>query len=340
VSPLVLALLAASPDVAVLSTRPGDGFTELRFQKPGAAELSPAVARFDHLDDATALGALIPNTRKVLATATVLPGDASFASALMLLEAGQPTRVLADQVAVANRPFVTSTGRIFIQRGVAGASVTPNLPGPKPRNAQLRVDALRIDEIRLDAEPRTVFSTQGYTAFIAGINGMELIVYRVTPSDAQLVAINVDTLTQRTLARLEPLARDFVVDETAHRVVFTLGESATRSWHVVSVDLRTGDLTTLTTGILPSLLPFVLDGRVAFSAGANGGLLFTNKERCLETQGPGFDHLRFVTRDGTRIGLDEVPSGFPHPFAIDAHGKSLGVVVPTDARIDLAGAAP
>jgi len=360
VSPLVLALLAASPDVAVLSTRPGDGYSELRFQRVGATELSPAVARFVHLDDATALGALLPSSRKVLATATVLPGDASFASALVLLEPGQPTRVLADQVALGNRPFVTASGRIFVQRGVAGVNAAPSLPGPKPRDAQLRVDSLRIDEIRLDAEPRTVFSVQGYTAFIAGAAGCsaaapspglrppspggegtcEVIVYRVAPGEASLLAVNVDTLAQRTLARLEPLARDFVVDEAAHRFVFTLGESATRRWHLVSVDLHTGELSTLATGRLPSLLPFVLQGRVGFSPGANGGLQFTSGERCLDAQGPGFDHLRFVTRDGTRVGLDEIPSGFPRAFAVDAHGKSLGLLVPPDARLDLAGAAP
>ena len=43
-------------------------------------------------------------------------------------------------------------------------------------------------EIRLDAEPRTVFTTQGYTAFIAGALGSELLVYRVAPAEASLVA--------------------------------------------------------------------------------------------------------------------------------------------------------
>lgn len=317
-------LLAAAPDVAVLSTRPTDGFTELRFQRVGAAELSSPVARFEHLDDATALGALINGTRKVLATATVQRGDASFASALVLLEANQPNRVLADQVAVANRPHVTSTGRIFIQRGVAGPNLTPDATGPKTRHAVMRVDTLRIDEVRLDAPPRTLFTTQGFTAFIAGSLGSELFVYRVAPEGAELLAVNVDTLAQRTLTRLEPLARDFVVDEAAHRLVFTLGDSQTRSWHAVGVDTTSGELSTFGTSRLPALLPFVLDGKVVFNAGL----------------GPSFDHYRFVTRDGIRLGLSETPSDFAQPFAFDARGKRLELVTVPSARIDLAGVAP
>lgn len=303
----MLILLAAAPDVAVLSTRPGDGFSELRFQRVGATELSSPVARFDHLDDATALGALIPNTRKVVATATVQKGDTSFASALVLLEANQPNRVLADQCAVANRPLVTPNGRIFIQRGVAGPE---------------RIDTLRIDEIRLDKEPRTIFTTEGFTAFIAGFAGNELLIYRVAREGAELLAVNIDTLAQRTLTRIEPLARDFVVDE--HRALFTLGNSQTRSWHVVSVELRTGELTTLGTGRLPALLPFVLDGKVVFNTG----------------EGPSFQHHRFVTRDGIRLGLTETPSDFSTPFALDARGKRLELVTVPGARLDLAGVAP
>ncbi len=320
-SPLLLVLLAASPEVAVLSTRPADGFTELRFPRLGAAELSAPVARFEHLDDATALGALIPGTRKVLATATVERGDTSFASALVLLEENRPTRVLAEQVAVANRPLVTSTGRIFIQRGVAGPVLTPEASGPKPRQASMRVDDLRVDEIRLDAEPRTVFATRGYTAFLAGSFGSELIVYRVGPDGAELLAVNVDTLKQRLVTRLEPLARDFVVDEPGHRVVFTLGDPRERSWHVVSVDLLSGELSTLGTSKLPALLPFVVGGKVVFNTGP----------------GPRFDHLRFVTSAGIRVGLTERPSDFPLPFAIDPSGKRLELAAVPGARLDLAG---
>ncbi len=341
---LLLVLLAAAPvapQVAILSTRPGDGYTELRFQPLGAKDLAPAVARFDHLDDATALGALLPGTQKVLATATVLPGDASFASALVLLEPGRPTRVLADQVAVSNRPLVTPQGRIFVQRGIAGPVTTaPELPGPKPAQAQLRVDTLRIDEVRLSGEPRTVLSYRGYTAFLAGSFGSELLVYRAGPDGADLVAVQADTLAVRTLARLEPLARDFVVDEAAHRLVFTLGDPRERAWHVETLDLLTGERTRLSSSPLPALLPFVLAGKVVHSGGAGQGTAFEGGARALEPQGPGFDHLRFVTRDGVRLGLDEVPSDFSRPFAVDAHGRPLRLAAPEGARLDLAGVSP
>jgi len=324
VSPLLLVLLAAAPEVAVLSTRPGDGYTELRFQRLGATGLSSPVARFEHLDDATALGALIPNTRRVLATATVQRGDTSFASALVLLEADKPNRVLADQCAVANRPHVTSAGRIFVQRGAAGPNLTPEASGAKPRHALMRVDTLRIEELSLDKAPRTVFTTHGFTAFIAGSFGDELILYRVAPDGAELLAVNVDTLKQRPLTRLEPLARDFVIDEAGRRVVFTLGDSREHSWHVVSVDLDNGELSTFGTSKLPALLPFVLGGKIVFNTGT----------------GPSFDHLRFVTAGGIRVGLTETPSDFPQPFALDAAGERLDLVTVPGARLDLAGVTP
>ncbi len=340
-SALLLLLLTAAPaDVALLSTRPGDGYTELRFQPLGAKEPAAPVARFEHLDEATALGALLPGTKKVLATATVLPGDASFASALVLLEPGQPARVLADQVAVANRPLVTAQGRVFVQRGIAGHAAAPELPGAKPSGALTRVDTLRVDEVRLTGEPRAVLSFSGFTAFLAGSLGTELFVYRVGPQGADLVAVQQDTLAQRVLTRLEPLARDFVVDEAGHRLVFTLGDSHEHLWRVETVDLSSGEREKLTTGRLPSLLPFVLGRQVLVCGGAGNGTLTAGGERALEAQGPGFDHLRFVTRDGVRVGLDEVPGDFPRPFAADARGRRVTLAAPAGARLDLAGVTP
>jgi hypothetical protein len=337
---LLLAAAPTPPEAAVLSTRPGDAFTELRFQPVGTRELTAPVARFEHLDDATALGALIPGTHQVVATATVFPGDPSFASALVLLEPGRPMRVLADQVAVSNRPLVTAEGRVFVQRGIAGADVTPELPGGKPANALTRVDTLRIDEVRLSGEPRTVLSFRGYTAFLAGSFGPELLVYRVGPAGADLVAVNPDTLAVRTLTQLEPLARDFVVDEAGHRLLFTLGDSAERAWHVESLDLVSLERSRLGGSRLPALLPFVLGGKPARCAGPGAGTVFTDGSRALAPQGPGFDHLRFVTRDGVRVGLDEVPSDFPRAFAVDARGRNLPLAAPEGARLDLAGVTP
>ncbi len=331
-----LALAASPPEVAVLCTPPMGDTTELRFQGVGTKALEPAVARFTHVEGSTVLGAVLPGTRVVLATATVERSrDESFASGLFRLEANTPAKLLVDRLAVSTRPLVTPEGRVFVVRGAAGA--LPVEPGG------LRVDALSIDELEpRTGAARTVLATRGYLLFLAGAFGRELVVYRVDEKGARLEALHADTLGERPLGAVPDTSRDFVVDPAAHRVLFTAASATTRRWQVRSLDLLTGELSTLAQGPTMALLPTVwADGRVAFAPAQAAGLVdAATGAPVLRARGKGYERVR-AQAHGLVVGLHETPSALPSAFAIRAKdGAALEVVTPPGVRLDVAGVLP
>jgi hypothetical protein len=194
--PVSLLLLAATPQLALISTPANGGYSELRFQPIDAREQVKPVLRFSHVSEESVLGAVVPGKRAVVVNAVLLPHkDLSFAGNLLWLEEGKPVRALCDRVALANRPHVSSDGRIFVQRGVAGTALE-------------RVDQVSVDEVRSNGTTKTLIHFEGHAAFIAGQWGSELLVYRVLPQGkADLVAVHVDNLRVRTLTLVTPLAR-------------------------------------------------------------------------------------------------------------------------------------
>jgi hypothetical protein len=318
-TPLTLALvLSATPEVAVLSTAPEAEVTELRFQPLGESRLAPVVGRLTHVPRESVLGALIPGTRKVVAVAVAIPmRDLSFASSLFLLEPGKPTRVLVDRVALSTRPLVTSDGRVFVHRGRAGEG---------------RIDALSVDEVDLvTGRSREVLAFSGYTAFLAGSLGRELLVYRVGPDGADLVAVHADALGVRVLIpKLAPLARDFAVSADGRALFFTLGDAATGRWTLERLELSTLARTRLAEGPTMALLPTPLpDGRVAFAPGQGLGLTDLEGAAVLRPGGAGYERVRAFTRKGLAVGLHETPGEFPAPLG--------GFAAPPQQRLDVAG---
>ena len=136
---LALLLAAAPPEVAWLCGAPDDGdFAELRFQRVGASTLASPVSRFTIVPRSTVTGVLVPGGRIVLAVAyTESARDESWAFSLLRLEANRRPVVLLGNLAAASRPVVTSTGRVFVERGS---------PGVAEENGW-RIDELRIDEV-------------------------------------------------------------------------------------------------------------------------------------------------------------------------------------------------
>jgi hypothetical protein len=261
-------------------------------------------------------------------------GDLSFATALIRLEAGKPARVLADQLAYGSRPLVTAEGRVFVSRGVAGRE-------PSDGHEAMRVDALSIDEIDPGTGARRpVYATSGYVTFLAGSLGRELIIYEVSPAGARLISVHVDTFAVREIVpAMAPLARDFVVDATRHRVLFTQGTPGGDRWFVEEVDLNTGASVHVAEGPEVTLLPTLLvDGRVLISGGAGEGLRALDGTRVIAAQGPGFERIR-AQRRGLIIGLHEQPGEFPTIFA-SRDGKPVPCAAPVDSRLDVAGVTP
>ena len=322
VTSLCLLLLTAAPDVALLSTVPDAEVTELRFQPAGDAPLSAPVARLTHVPFETVLGAVVPGTRKVVASAVTEPRkDLSFASSLFLLEANKPTRVLCDRLVLSSRPLVAAEGRVFVQRGRAGDSSA----------ADGRLDALSIDEVDLrTGRTREVLAFTGYLTHLAGSIGREVLVYRIGPQGADLVAVHADALGVRVLIpSLPPLARDFALSADNKSLLYTQGDAATGQWFVERLDLPSLTRTRLAEGPTMALLPTPLpDGRVAFAAAQGAGLKDLDGKTVLEAQGPGFERVRAFTKKRAAIGLHEVPGDFARP---------LGFTAPAHQRLDVAG---
>jgi hypothetical protein len=315
---LSLLLLAAAPQVALLSTAPEGEVTELRFQPLGDPRLAVPVAKLTHVQGETVLGALIPGTRRVVATAVTEPRkDLSFASSLFLLEPNKPARVLCDRVSLSSRPLVTAEGRVFIQRGHA---------------TEDRIDGLSIDEVDLrTGRTREVITFKGFITFLAGAVGRELIVYRVGPKGADLVAVHADALGVRVLLpSMEPLARDFAVSADNKSIVYTQGDSATGRWYVEKLDLQTLVHSRLAEGSTMALLPTPLpDGRIAFAPEQGAGLKDLTGKTVLEPGGPGFERVRAFTKKKVAVGLHEIPGDFPTPLG--------GFIAPPKQRLDVAG---
>lgn len=313
--PLVVALLVtAEPSVAVLSSSGSTG--ELRFQPLHAHEPVAPVVRFTHADGSPVLGSLLPGTRVVVATAVMKErGDVSFASSLLRLEERKPARVLADGVVYGSRPLISSEGRVFIARGVAGDV------GPMGR-----VDSLVVDEVNpVTAKTRTVYSSHGFVTFLAGAIGRELILYEVTTGGARLIAVHVDTLAVRVLLpQLVALARDFVVDAPRRRVLFTQGTPHQDAWFVEALSLDSLERTVLARSTDVALLPAVLhDGRLTFNDGPH-----------VRFGRSGYARVQLVQEELV-FALHEVPGDFPVAYV----GAEV-IATPPNSRIDLAGVVP
>lgn len=313
-SPLALALLAAAPEVALLSTAPEAEVTELRFQPVGEPALTAPVARLVHVPREDVLGALVPGTRKVVATAVTTPSkDLSFASSLLLLEPNKPARVLCDRVALGNRPAVSAEGRVFVQRGRSNDA------------------AVTVDEVDLrTGKTRELLSFNGSAAFIAGTLGREVLVYRVGPATADLVAVHADALGVRVLVpAMVPLARDFTLTADRAALLYTQGD-ATGRWYLERLDLKTLARTRLAEGPSMALLPTPLpDGRVAFAPAQGVGLTDLDGATLIPSTGAGYERVRFFTRARAAIGLHETPGDFPRPLG--------GFAAPARHRLDVAG---
>ncbi len=312
--------VTSAPEVALLCTQ-GES-TELRFQRAGTETLAPSIARFTHVTGEEAKGALLPGTRTVVAISrTSSAKDASFASSLVRLSAGQSPTALVDRVVYATRPLVTSDGRVFVSRGAAGPS---------------RVDSLSVDEVNTKTgAARSILHYDGFATFLAGAVDGEVLVYRVGPSGADLIAVQPETQSVRTvLPHLVPLARDFAVD--GHTLYFT--QSAGRGeWVVMRVDTKSGESTTVLHGTELTLLPTPLPNGFAYSPGAAQGLRFVNGATALLPRGPGFERVQAM-HSGWAVGLDEVPSQLPTAFAVElSTGRALNVATPAGWRVDVAG---
>jgi hypothetical protein len=328
------------PTVALLVTPPGGAHTSLYLARAGEApsEQAPA-ATFTHLEGAVVRGAVIPGTDVVLAVADTLPTrDASFAATMFRLAPHRPPELVCDRVVHASRPLVARGGRVFVSRGRAGLEI----PGA------MRIDELSVDEIDpATGAARTVLAHQGYLAFLAGAFGAEILVYRVGPGGADLVAVDPDTGARRPVApSLAPFARDFSIDPGAGAIVFQeRDELDRRTWTIERIDLASGARARLHAGPSMNLAPFAWPGGgVGYNPDGQRGLALLGATRSpvAGPLGPGVDLVQSVSPDGAWVaGLHTLAGALPVPFAIDTRsGAAVALAAPPGTRVAVAGFVP
>ncbi len=323
-----------APRAALLATHPGAEHTSLFLvDVRGAADLAP-VTTFAHLPDATVRAAIVPGKSEVFATADTTPSrDMSFNASLFFLRPHTPPEQLVGRVVHASRPLVTPTGRVFVSRGEAGKEV----------EGKMRVDALTIDEIDpATGQARTVHQADGYLLYLAGSAGAEIVAYRIFPDHADVVAINPDTGTARSILKsLPPFARDFSIDAQGKYLVFqNRHESDSRTWVIERVEIATGKTNRLVSSPSMTLAPFLMP---------NGGVLYNPPDRGLSPLdssapiaaplGSGVDVVAAVSADGRYLAaLHTLPSTFAVPFVVDmSTGAARVLPAPANTRVVLAG---
>jgi hypothetical protein len=332
VSALVSFLVAASPEVALLSKDVPSSTLEVRWQPLASPTLAEPFARLEAHPDETFRGVALPGARAVaVVRVPALFRDPSYAAVLSVVTPGADERVLATDCVRASRPLLVGT-RLFVERGRAGP----------PLARDYRVDELTISEVDVaTGRLRTVYETKGYWTHLAGALGRELVLYVAGPQGAKVEAVHVDTLAVRTLVpALPPMAHDFTVDVAGRAVLFTVAEPGVERWFVERVDAVTGRRERLAEGDLVALLPAVLPGGVAWSPGPGRGLAWVGREGvALPARGSGFERVRFVA-DGLVFARHEVPG--EAPFVTVTRVKDAAAVPlaqPKGAIVDVAGVA-
>ncbi len=322
------------PTIALLATHPGAELTSLFLVRgEGNMDLAP-VSTFGHLQDATVRATVLPGKNAVMATADVTPTrDASFNAGLFYLRPHTPPERLLDRVVHASRPLVTATGRVFVSRGE---------PGPDLEKT-MRVDQLTIDEVDVGTgKTRSVHQIAGYLLFLAGALGDEVVVYRIFPGKADIVAVHADTGRERVIVQdVLPFARDFSIDGLNKTLVFqNRHETESETWVIERVDLVTGKMQRLYSSSSMTLAPFVLPrGSVLFNAPGNGLSALSGAQSISGPLGAGVDVVAALTGDGRYLtALHTQPSSFSVPFVVDTQTGSARVLpAPTNTRVEIAG---
>lgn len=331
--------VAPSRRVALLVTTPGSRTTDLVLQPPGAASPAPPAASFSHPPRAVVHGAVLPHTRAVMVVADMEQRrDPSWGAWLFRLEPGSPPKKLVDRVYHATRPLVLDDGRVFVERGQAGAAPTPE----QVKAGQLRTDDLEIDEVDPSTgSARSVYTWQGYITYLAGAFDGELLVYRVAFHHADLVAIDESSGKLRVLAPDIPaFARDFSVDSQAGTFLYTNRYPA--GWAVERLDIATGVRTRLATSPRMALVPHVWPGAgVVLNPPGAPGLtkVMGGGAPLVRPFGAGIDQVRSLSSDGARALVSHEQSGkLPEPVQLDvASGQVESIAVASGRRADIAG---
>lgn len=337
--PLVLLLLAlpggapaadeSPPALYAIATRPGAAESRL-YVLAGDGRLPAPSSRFAHLPDAVVRAVALRDGAVAVVADRDNARDLSFAAALLRVSAGGAT-LLADRVVHASRPLADPRGTIYVERGRAGRDPSP----AEQRAGRLREDALTIDAVAEDGRVRTVYAWRGYATHLAALLGGELVVYRVGPGMADLIAVDPASGSARPIAPCEPFARDFSVDDRG-RLVFASRDAG--GWTVERLDAQSGAREVLWRGTSQHPAPHAWPGGLAaWNPDSDHGLALESGARFAEA---GVDELKALSGDGAWAAVQHDPSPGAMPeleLLRVADGRRLYLPRPDGERWAIAG---
>ena len=327
---LVIAALPAmggvSQRVIVIAT-PHDELakaSQVRWMEVGASGLrSLRTVSVPHAAGAALRGDVLPGSdAAVIACDDDGAQDGEYGATLYRADSSG-LRQLATGLVHASRPLASIDGQVYVERGA--------------RDLQ-RVDALTIDAIDPSSgAAHTVLAWSGFALHLAGELAGELVLYRVGPAGADIVAIERSTGRVRAVSSMPPFARDFSIDAGKGAVVFSNRDDVdAHLWVVERMDLASGARTRLHQERDESPAPFAMpSGDVAWTAPRRSGLFVLGKATA--PLGAGFDSVRAVTSDGALAIIAHVPSSGWDTAAIVDFATARTLPLPTDVRIEPVG---
>ena len=325
---------ALAPFEAVLLTTAHDAEaqnSEVRRVHVGpSGQSSTTIGVIDHAPGAVVRGDARDGVAWVVADED--PGLPDWGASLFEVRAGQGARRVLGRVGHAGRPLASASGAVFVERGRAG---TP------PTLDEIEQGMLRVDPITIDAyDPRTtatrtLYSSDAYALHLAGEHAGELVVYRVAPDGAALLAIDEASGRSRVVTTLMPFARDFSIDEGRGAIVLSDRDAADpHTWTVERVDLATGARSVLhaSRDDQPAALALP-SGAVAFTADGRRGLV--SGGRPMAPLGGGFDAPVLATGDGALLALEHREAGAWDRTAVVDLATGRAVRLGGDERVTL-----
>jgi hypothetical protein len=293
----------------------------------------PPVAVLHHLPGAAVKGAVAPDGT-VFVVADYTPGnDRSFGSALFRLEPGASSTLLTDAVVFASRPVIASDGRLFVSQGRVGHG----------SGDRMRVDTLTLGEVNLHTGAvRTLWTNDGYYAYIAGTFGNDLVVYYVNDSGARLLLVDRDTGREKILLpSMAPFASDFSLSADGDLVFLNRDESRAGLWLVERLSLSSGKLEHVLESTTSRQSPYIWPrGELTWN---NGGELRATATSSSSKPPDGYIDIRAVGTDGALAAayLFSPGSSAPGVILINPHGALVASFsIPTQTPISVAGFLP
>lgn len=252
---------------------------------------------------------------------------ADWGSALYEVGATGSRRVLGG-IVHAGRPLASTSGDVFVERGVRGAW---------PSDAEIALGALRVDAIDIDAYApssgavRHVYSAQAYTLHIAGEVAGELVVYRVDRAGASILAVDERLGTSRVVASVLPYARDFSIDAAGSLVFSNRDAIDPHAWVVSRMDLGSGTTTRLHTARDNEPAALAFGASIAWSSDARRGLTLAGRE--IAPLGAGFDAPVLATRDGSLVAFMHIEAGQMDSAAVLDTSSDRAMRLDRDERV-------